>query len=45
MLYPEMQVLIANLVSRHNWGIDAVATDPVDPNRVYAAVGMYTNSW
>lgn len=22
-----------------------MATDPVDPDRVYAAVGMYTNSW
>jgi xyloglucan-specific exo-beta-1,4-glucanase len=22
-----------------------VATDPIDPKRVYAAVGMYTNSW
>ncbi|KAL2020393.1 hypothetical protein VTK56DRAFT_8436 [Thermocarpiscus australiensis] len=27
------------------WGIDAVALDPQDPNKVYAAVGMYTNSW
>lgn len=26
-------------------GVDAVATDPVDPNRVYAAVGTYTNEW
>ena len=31
-----------------NWGYNGVlsiATDPVRPNRVYAAVGMYTNSW
>ncbi|KAL1880593.1 hypothetical protein VTK73DRAFT_5398 [Phialemonium thermophilum] len=28
-----------------NWGIDAVALDPQDANKVYAAVGMYTNSW
>ncbi|KAH7635243.1 hypothetical protein B0T09DRAFT_379068 [Sordaria sp. MPI-SDFR-AT-0083] len=28
-----------------NWGIDAVALDPQDPNKVYAATGMYTNSW
>ena len=31
-----------------NWGYNGVlsiATDPVDTNRVYAAVGMYTNSW
>ncbi|KAI0695397.1 hypothetical protein BC835DRAFT_1406238 [Cytidiella melzeri] len=27
------------------WGTDALATDPVDPNRLYLAVGMYTNSW
>lgn len=26
-------------------GVDELATDPVDPNKVYAAVGMYTNSW
>ncbi|KAK1759608.1 hypothetical protein QBC47DRAFT_410356 [Echria macrotheca] len=28
-----------------SWGIDAVALDPQDPNKVYAAVGMYTNDW
>jgi xyloglucan-specific exo-beta-1,4-glucanase len=28
----------------HN-GVVSLATDPVDPNRVYAAAGMYTNSW
>ena len=31
-----------------NWGWNGVvslATDPVDPNRVYVAAGMYTNSW
>jgi len=26
-------------------GIASVATDPVEPNRVYAAVGTYTNDW
>ncbi|GAA0136432.1 cellulose binding domain-containing protein [Paenibacillus sp. YSY-4.3] len=26
-------------------GVDALATDPVDPNRLYLAVGTYTNSW
>lgn len=30
---------------RHNWGPDALALDPQDPDIVYAAVGMYTNSW
>lgn len=24
---------------------DALATDPVQPNNLYIAVGMYTNSW
>ncbi|GAB3456736.1 WD40/YVTN/BNR-like repeat-containing protein [Actinophytocola sediminis] len=31
-----------------DWGFNGVvslATDAVDPNRVYAAAGMYTNSW
>ena len=31
-----------------NWGYNgvvSVASDPVQTNRVYAAVGMYTNSW
>ncbi len=26
-------------------GVLSLATDPVDTNRVYAAVGMYTNEW
>lgn len=26
-------------------GVASIATDPVDPNRVYAAVGTYTNDW
>ncbi|MEU6249934.1 cellulose binding domain-containing protein [Glycomyces sp. NPDC047010] len=26
-------------------GVVSVATDPVDPERVYAAVGTYTNDW
>ncbi|KAJ8516654.1 hypothetical protein ONZ45_g6075 [Pleurotus djamor] len=29
----------------NKWGVDALATDPVDPNRLYLATGMYTNSW
>lgn len=31
-----------------NWGwngVLSIATDPVDPDRVYAALGMYTNNW
>ncbi|KAL5494893.1 hypothetical protein ACEPAI_355 [Sanghuangporus weigelae] len=27
------------------WGVDALATDSVDPDRLYLATGMYTNSW
>lgn len=30
---------------RHDWGVDAIATDPIDTDRLYLAVGMYTNSW
>lgn len=26
-------------------GVDALATDPVDPNKVYMATGTYTNHW
>ncbi|MEU8263344.1 cellulose binding domain-containing protein [Micromonospora sp. NPDC048999] len=35
-------------VGADKWGYNGVvslATDPVQTNRVYAAVGMYTNSW
>lgn len=34
-----------NGLDRGHWGIDAVALDPQDANKVYAATGMYTNSW
>ncbi|KAI1856026.1 hypothetical protein JX265_011923 [Neoarthrinium moseri] len=36
---------IADNAGWHNWGIDAVALDPQNDQKVYAAVGMYTNSW
>jgi xyloglucan-specific exo-beta-1,4-glucanase len=35
-------------VGQSNWGdmgIVSLAADPVNPNKVFAAVGMYTNSW
>ncbi|MET0238093.1 MAG: xyloglucanase [Kibdelosporangium sp.] len=35
-------------IGRDNWGhngVASLATDAVDPNRVYVAAGMYTNSW
>ncbi|KAI9050188.1 hypothetical protein LZ554_006329 [Drepanopeziza brunnea f. sp. 'monogermtubi'] len=35
----------ANSSNWHDWGTDALATDPVDTNRLYVAVGMYTNEW
>ncbi|KAF7560154.1 hypothetical protein G7046_g3990 [Stylonectria norvegica] len=36
---------IADNENWHNWGIDALALDPKDPDIVYAAAGMYTNDW
>jgi xyloglucan-specific exo-beta-1,4-glucanase len=41
-------VPLLDWVGRDRWGYNGVlsiAADPVDANRVYAAVGMYTNSW
>ncbi|KAK6512412.1 hypothetical protein TWF481_001298 [Arthrobotrys musiformis] len=35
-------------VDSTNWnymGVDAIATDPIDTNRVVMAVGLYTNDW
>ncbi|KAF0324211.1 glycoside hydrolase family 74 protein [Colletotrichum asianum] len=29
----------------NRWGIDALALDPSDANKVYIAAGMYTNDW
>ncbi|KIO29299.1 glycoside hydrolase family 74 protein [Tulasnella calospora MUT 4182] len=29
----------------HDWGVDALALDPTNSNKLYIAVGMYTNSW
>ncbi|PMD37994.1 carbohydrate-binding module family 1 protein [Hyaloscypha variabilis F] len=36
---------IAQDASWHNWGTDALALDPENADVVYAALGMYTNSW
>ena len=41
-------IQLMNWVSAADWslsGIDSLATDPVDPNRVYVAAGTYTNAW
>lgn len=35
----------ANDTTWNQWGIDGLATDPVDTNRLYLLTGMYTNSW
>ncbi|CAE6528734.1 unnamed protein product [Rhizoctonia solani] len=36
---------LADNASWNYWGVDALATDPVEPARLYVATGMYTNSW
>ncbi|ESK83724.1 glycoside hydrolase family 74 protein [Moniliophthora roreri MCA 2997] len=32
-------------VQANYWGVDALATDPVEPNRLYLATGLYTIDW
>ncbi|MGG1942091.1 X2-like carbohydrate binding domain-containing protein [Paenibacillus polymyxa] len=44
----ESWIPLTDSVGWEDWnknGVDALATDPVDPNRVYIATGTYTNSW
>ncbi|HET8842167.1 MAG TPA: xyloglucanase, partial [Ktedonobacteraceae bacterium] len=39
---------LLNWVSPDQWnmtGVESLATDPVDPTRLYIAAGTYTNSW
>lgn len=36
---------IADHANWDKWGVDAVALDPQDDTKVYAAVGSYTNDW
>ncbi|CQR55184.1 X2-like carbohydrate binding domain-containing protein [Paenibacillus riograndensis] len=41
-------VSISDAVGWVDWnknGVDALATDPIDPDKVYMATGTYTNSW
>ncbi|WP_404958364.1 RICIN domain-containing protein [Streptomyces sp. 147326] len=44
----EQWIPLTDWVGEKDWnllGIDSLATDPVDPNRFYAAAGTYTNGW
>ncbi|MEU3822397.1 RICIN domain-containing protein [Streptomyces sp. NPDC030392] len=44
----EQWVPLTDWVGEKDWnllGIDGVATDPVDPGRLYLSAGTYTNEW
>ncbi|GAA0672350.1 RICIN domain-containing protein [Kitasatospora atroaurantiaca] len=44
----EQWIPLTDWIGEKDWnllGIDALATDPVDPNRLYLATGTYTNEW
>lgn len=44
----ERWVPLLDWVGWDDWGlagVDSLATDPVDPNRVYVLAGTYTNDW
>ncbi|MGA5063465.1 RICIN domain-containing protein [Streptomyces exfoliatus] len=44
----EQWIPLTDWVGEKDWnllGIDSLATDPVDPDRLYLAAGTYTNSW
>ncbi len=44
----ETWIPLLDFVGWDEWGktgVDALATDPVDPDRLYIAAGTYTNSW
>ncbi len=44
----EQWIPLTDWVDEKDWnllGIDSLATDPVDPDRFYAAAGTYTNGW
>ncbi|MFF7394180.1 RICIN domain-containing protein [Streptomyces scabiei] len=44
----EQWIPLTDWLGEKDWnllGIDSVATDPVDPKRLYLGAGTYTNSW
>ncbi|KIF00789.1 carbohydrate-binding protein [Streptomyces sp. RSD-27] len=44
----EQWIPLTDWLGEKDWnllGIDALATDPVDPGRLYLAAGTYTNDW
>ncbi|MER5226728.1 RICIN domain-containing protein [Streptomyces flaveus] len=44
----EQWIPLTDWAGEKDWnllGIDSVATDPVDPDRLYLGAGTYTNSW
>ncbi|MEV0538018.1 RICIN domain-containing protein [Kitasatospora sp. NPDC050463] len=44
----EQWLPLTDWIGEKDWnllGIDALATDPVDPDRLYLAAGTYTNDW
>lgn len=44
----EQWIPLTDWIGEKDWnllGIDALATDPVDPDRLYLATGTYTNDW
>ncbi|ROQ35962.1 ricin-type beta-trefoil lectin protein [Streptomyces sp. PanSC19] len=44
----EQWIPLTDWLGEKDWnllGVDALATDPVDPDRLYLATGTYTNDW
>ncbi|KAA6213488.1 carbohydrate-binding protein [Streptomyces albofaciens JCM 4342] len=44
----EQWIPLTDWLGEKDWnllGVDALATDPVDPDRLYLATGTYTNNW
>ncbi|MBL1094012.1 MULTISPECIES: RICIN domain-containing protein [Streptomyces] len=44
----EQWIPLTDWIGEKDWnllGIDSLATDPIDPNRLYLGTGTYTNDW